>query len=569
MQRLGDSCLRLKILTISSSTCNLPNQIRSKHNVITPPWPKYRPEDAPLRKKYLTYNVSELILDLEAEDSAYVRPYNEEIDGVPRSAWAQHTIESRSKVRRVAIFERQSKEYEAKSRSVQTDKFSAWRISDHDILSVVLANSPSARINPDTSPGSDSHTLNDIHPLRTPRASRLVQILLENNGIPDHVWNSTSKTVTYMLRSQQLAHRRRPSLEDAELFPEALHRCHSFVTFERLVTNMLQTPRGCQIVSLYNDALLSVLSKMENTTPPAEMLPFLHNLILSLESQDLPITFLLLWRAFKTSLLSQAFIPARKYLNMIHDKGHALDDVQIKEALRILVTIWQSGKPAISSRMAAHATPQLLAVYSLLTGREPWEETSRPSLNDAKTRDPSHLHNRIHVPKEYITCLAHLGAFRTMWYVWRARPDNRGVVRRQKSKPWNVKQKAADAKNREYVKAKVFANAIREAIEANSRLLEVAQASDFANASGQYEGDCQLDIESIVKSADLISQRSPPSLFLPPQISQTKIAKIFRKETISEAMSALRDYLTHVQKDRSEILEMEKGEDMGGIKGSD
>ncbi|KAI1777856.1 hypothetical protein F4818DRAFT_439178 [Hypoxylon cercidicola] len=513
-------------------------RVRFKHQR---PW-SLKTKDTPLRSNYRIFEASTLVLDLDAEDSPYVRPYDTHVDGVPKSI-SQYRFRMRQPMsKRVAKFEKLSTECDEYAKLTASDKFSPWRISDHDILSIALGDSKRVQ---------HSWTNPDPH-----RHSDVTSSILKWNGIPRHVRNNSSTIIAYMRRRQQLSHRLQPDVGDEESLNEALRALNNFPTFKRLIVNVVQTPQGCQLVSNCSESLVQAYEYLARETPPTQMLPFLNNLIINLDSQGIPISTSVLWCAYLTSLRCGVFSMAQKYLKRIHDNNHLLDSTQISSSLKILeMSMAPYNLGDTKTPLRVNTVHQLLAIYSLLTGRILGENILHPSLYEAVLNYSGF--NMV----THLTCLARLGAFRTMWHLWRTEHQcfsddfssaHKGVTSEPNTGDITEKPSGTvGASDTEAVpddmlnisKARAFAHAIQAAIGSDSRFVELVPTPDFARATGQYNEDCQLDIEAIIRSADIVSTGGNDQSSV---VGDEEISEIFSKGSIQESLLALQSYLSHI-----------------------
>ncbi|KAI2618698.1 hypothetical protein GGS26DRAFT_574185 [Hypomontagnella submonticulosa] len=507
MQRLGGPWLpHVPPLRTPSST-----QFRAQYSKRMRRPVRLSERKAPLRDNFLTFEASSLILDLDAENNKYVRPYDPQVDGVPTTSLLYGQRKSSSVERRIEQFEKQSQEYKELSEATAADKFSTWRISNYDILSYAL-DPPAQFIDPqDTSVG----------------------MVFRMNGIPYNVQDNSSKVVRYMLHRQRKARQVPLGIDDAKSLEDVLidfQKCKfgnpDFTKIQRLITGIIQTPEGSQIVSQCTGKLAHICADVTRTTTPANMLSFLNNLIMNLESQDLSISTALLFRAFITSVRCYAFTTAQKYLKMIRDNSSWVQSAQAVEILRLLERSVAPSEPERAVyRNESDTTHQLLAIYGLLVGRI-WQGATQPSLlNHMPKRDDQFFNTYL---KLYITCLARLGAFRTMWHVWHMEPRN-----------------STSSEDEDKSKASIFSMAIKEAFRTNSRLAELAQSDRFALGSGVYENDCQLDIGTIAMSANVLSTHDEDQYQAHPT-DWRGIGEIFREKDIRVAMPALQRFLRQI-----------------------
>ncbi|KAI0145916.1 hypothetical protein F4776DRAFT_608496 [Hypoxylon sp. NC0597] len=520
-------------------------------------WPNTK--DLPLRNNYISFEASNLLLDLDAEDSSYVRPYDEDIDGVPALARRHSSIVLHQFKRRVAAFERLSKKLDDNFNYTATTKFNCWHISDYDILSVALDD---ICIDIAELPSADAKS----HPNKS-----MIDIF-RWNGIPRPAKTSFPLTVAYMLRRQQLIQRQPTGVNDKRLFKKALEKCEDFFTLERLIAKATRTPQGYELISFCVLTLLvRVCLIMTNTAPP-EMLSFLNNLILNFKSRKLRAPLLLIWLAYVTALRCRAFTTAQKYLKIIRDGGGSLYNSQgIFETLQVLE---KSIAPIIPNNVESYfewdTIPQLLAIYGLLIGRVLGEEMRQASLHDVIFKC------ELETYQLYVSCLARLGCFRTLWYIWHTHRKDAMEIPVESFTPnqeddfsmtnfINTTKMsmgggvASDVEtlpkdlNKQLSEKEAFSIALQSAFKTNSRLAELAQAPRFAHTANQFNGDCQLDMENIVQSADVISTRDYGHFY---PFKPGDVDMIFGKPSIQEAMSALQSYLSwnaprHVTRDEA------------------
>ncbi|KAI0180425.1 hypothetical protein GGR52DRAFT_569168 [Hypoxylon sp. FL1284] len=482
-----------------------------------------------MRTNYKNFELSTLVLDLDAEDSRYVRPYDGDVDGVPASKRKCDASKFSSVKKRITEFERLSQECNYMSKLTTTTKFISWRVSDHDIFSITLSPSSSE---PD-------HHVNPV-----------TKEVLRWNGVPYIVQHSCSKTIAYLRRRQQLQRRLQPDLGDETALKSALLACDDFQDLERLVTNTIQTRSGRELVSKCSETLGRACKSLAKKTPPAQMLSFLNNLIMNMDSQKLPVSASVLWCAYQSSLSCGIFSTAQKYLKLLHN-SRPLRGTQISRTLESLGEAIAPQNPGDAGTMReADTAHQLLAIYSLLTGRAFEEGMQQSSLRDVL------LQHTISSMAAHLTCLARLGAFRTMWYVWRTQyqyvsddfSSHKGGVSgssladtAEESSNMAKVGEASSEENGKTFKTRAFTHAIREAIKSNDLLLELIRNPDFTRVAEDYNGNCQLDMEAIINSADMISTWGHDRQL---EISPERINIIFSNDSIGGSMLALQHYLS-------------------------
>ncbi|OTB06909.1 hypothetical protein M426DRAFT_318619 [Hypoxylon sp. CI-4A] len=535
MQRLGGPGLSHMLpprTLLPVPTSNI--QVRLAHHQSRRPSLKRR--GAAKRKKYIPFEASGLVLDLDAEDNRYVRPYDQDVDGEPTNPHMHRRRQLYPANYLASQFEKESQTLEKHFRITAADKFSPWRISDYDVLSAVLENSFSTEAEDIST--NDTETTFGFEK----------DSVFKWNGIPSHVQTSSKAAIAYMLRRQQVAQNLQPDSEDRDLLKAALSGGHSFDIIERLVSNLIQTPQGSELVSVETLTLGRLCAK-QTEVPPTRMLAFLNNVVMNLKSQDLPVSPEMLWCAYKASLQSGAFTVAQSYAKawcnanaMLFRKNETI------QALELLSESIATSNPTEARSYFDEPTHQLLAIYSHLVGQTPGDSTTQLSIRDMVMINTSEK-----AYARYMSCLAQLGSFRTMWYVWhKPRPtayeedsfgpnpsdetnESSGILA-----PSNTEDIPNDEKDR---KAKDVAEAIRRSLKQNGRFAELIREANLARIVGHFEGDCQLDMETILRSSNvLLTQKPGPELV----IEAEQINGIFEKQAIQESMLALQSYLNQV-----------------------
>ncbi|KAI1483931.1 hypothetical protein F4774DRAFT_364027 [Daldinia eschscholtzii] len=433
-------------------------------------WPK---EESLLKrqqnKNIIPAEVSDLVLDLDSENSPYVRPYDPDVDGTPVSPKQQRWNELKSVRKLVAGQDALSKKYQEQATNTASRKFNIWRITNYDILFFALRG-PLAK--------KQSHYEKYV--------MNKTSILFDQNGIPYNVLNSTSKTIAYMLHRQKVSNRWEPTRDDLDQFQRAVKAHDSLFAIDRLITGVIGTPTGRWLIAnsahVIGRACGSILWKVS----PKEMLSFLNNLIILLQEEEADIPPILLLCAISVSIQSGVFETAQKYIGMTRHRSVTPNSTQVNSILGSLEKLITSYAADIKSHTRGDPTYPLLAIYSFLTGRVMGEKEWQPSLWDFIS-DGS-MWKACH--ERYLSCLARLGAFRAMWHVWRMHP----------------KRLMEDAS-----KAEAFAKAINGAMSANPHLTKLSLAPSFTRVGPTYSAHFQREIIAIIESAKIILTPQPES----------------------------------------------------------
>ncbi|CAJ2509910.1 Uu.00g058100.m01.CDS01 [Anthostomella pinea] len=513
MQRLSGSGLSHRLL---AKTYLAPGQVRYRHFgrrkwLANSSW-------ALSRKEFPTFEASTLLLDLDAEDSKFVRAYDGELDGVPEPGLALKERQTHPVRERIADFEKNYAADEAAYATNASCKFSPWHISDHDVLSVALLNTP-------TKPTTVASEKTPQIP-RSLYYDQTIGSILDKNGIPKMVRESASKTIPYMMRRQWPPLRLSVVSGDEKLFADALRSCQEFAEIERLVANVMQTPQGCQLVSDSGSALMSVCNEIANDIAPSAILSFLTSLTLSLHHGRYTVPPELLEGGLEASLQCSAFATTQTYLRLSAQAGIELSKGKSAYIISIVKASISSFEPRNTQSMIGHHNAdRLLAVFRLLTSHYLGARSktfSGPGL------------------WEYVSCLAQLGAFRTMWHDFQ---------RRRISKTGHISIGHHATAQTPIVEA--YMDAIHEACRTSNGVANFISSPDFMIASGEYEEDCRLDMEDIRKSADMLAMQGTGSSLAngfkrAPNVQEQMMA-ILSKRPIRGALLDLQAFLVNKQ----------------------
>ncbi|KAI0542384.1 hypothetical protein GGR58DRAFT_453702 [Xylaria digitata] len=473
----------------------------------------------PLRKKFPTFEFSELLLDLDAEGIKGVRPFDPLIDGEPEPRSAQRARELQPIKERVADFERHYDECEFNFKSISADKFHSLHINDFDLLAVTLLGPLNAQ---KAAAGAS------IHDQPTSYADVLNSVL-DKNGVPLITRHDTSNTVKYMqFRRQSLAHgpSPAPAPEDEELLATAFSRYMTFSNIDRLVTRAIQTPEGCQFLSDISDKLHESLVAQE--VEPIQLLSLLNNVLINFDRCGLHMPNKLYELGIQTSLKCHAIVTTQQYIQGRVKHGDDDDDL-INSILTTLLQTSIASAPLHYHEFQLDASSRLRAVFSLLTGYVPGDDQTTFSLRSLVSPE------RPHGFRLYIQCLARLGAFRTIWHEWQK------IESPSHSRNINVRRDSAFKENSHFV------TAILDSLAKNHDIASLASSPEFTNVTGQFWEDCQLDMLVISRSVKALAlpDRRIGNSDRPPTYwnNWEKLYQIFRETQMQKAFLALQAFL--------------------------
>ncbi|KAH8126642.1 hypothetical protein FP744_10004541 [Trichoderma asperellum] len=393
--------------------------------------PPKSPDSIPVRDDF--FEMPDLLLDLDAEDSRFVRPVDEADDLRLERKWDVNpkrlAVQDQLKELQMQISESRSK-----ADDILSNPTNIWRLSPHDILSAALRGTPTA--------------VDDIQAsVMTPEASRgakelalghdsgLIETLCRENGIPSHALQDNRVLLEWMwLRYKNLKrsmeNRSEEPLSPAQL-SDALKDQTSIVGIRRLVFHSLKsvevaktyfprqkgTDNGPNVSHEIRNACLRVLGQHpEMGAAHLEILGFVGNLTARLSGNIRPpLTGLALRLSAEAGVVGAISEWLRRGFADNTWERYRASSTDVAETLKTLIQQLSSGLYAVHDR-------QLL--FQLLTGIE------HDSLSDESFRSLPlyYLGEQSKVSTDeaydvyasYIMLLGHLGAVRTLWKEWYA-----------------------------------------------------------------------------------------------------------------------------------------------------
>ncbi|RYP79087.1 hypothetical protein DL771_000065 [Monosporascus sp. 5C6A] len=458
-----------------------------------------------------------------------------------------------SMMARIAKFEVESERDDINFTQVLKNKFSPWRVSQLDILSVALFGPPSRSISSQL--GFLPESAHGLSP------DEITASVLEWNGIQRRVRHSAFKTIPYMLRRRNISQRRRDERLD---FREALKNCRSLADLERVIMPFVQTPTGRALVADQCSRIgqtCMVLHSKDPSVAPA-ILSFLNNLTINLRAQNLRVSQGLEAICVKLSLECGNFIAAQRYIEAC-DNGE-FQATKLDDRLDIMSTVLKTLDGFLLNPAGAHhstdVTQRLLEIYGLLTRWDLGQELAQPPMRRFYRKD-----YRTHLL--YLMCLVRLGAFRTMWYQWQMdleEPPEWAVVTSGKSKgnhkraagedgviPGKIHngklQGLGDTEIQEAL-ADVYAKAVLRWRGATNYAEVLLRSVEFNSASHNFEQNRQLEIETIIRLGESRSEAAfaDDPRRASPEEYEGEIAKIFSNSDIRDALAGLQELLSRI-----------------------
>ncbi|KAI1819117.1 hypothetical protein F4861DRAFT_167800 [Xylaria intraflava] len=476
---------------------------------------RYPKLGVPLRQHFPEFFIPDILLDLDAEGAKGVREFNYDIDGKPEPAPTERRRQVRALAERVSSFETTYREYESSFRSLTDNAFNPSHITDFDVLIYSYLD-----------PHNTAKTAADLsldHP-DTISYAKMLGSVIERNGIPYVVRGDTSKTTTYMLRRQHFAQRESGRASKISL-KQALNECQSFSELERVVAKATKTGQGCKCLSELSDEVHTALTSAEDAEP-SQLLSLLNNLVVNMEHKNYYMSTKIYELGIWTSLKCHAIITAEQYLRKRLKHGDRQPDDNFTNSL--LTEILQNSiasSPVTTSVVGLNPSTRLMSIFSFLTGYVPGEDTATASIRSLVRRDrPTGF-------RLYIRCLARLGAFRTIWHEWHNTSSDIQDIGADTGE-WPPEEKG------------YMAETILDVLAANDGVREVARSPDLLNFTHQYRTNCQLDIVTVSKFAEILSLSEKEMKDKPLDAEErARLHQSLSKEDIQAAMRALQTFL--------------------------
>jgi hypothetical protein len=477
------------------------------------------------RKKYPTFDLPEIVLDLDAEDSPHVRPFDEVDAAQQRVKWGYNPIIPEVE-ERVAQLEVDMRHDYHKMRYMSKVRHHSYKTTDLDVLSVALLGGQGAASSP-----ADGESAG------VKSQSQRCDILLKGrdhainaNGIPQRILDGDANTIiNFLLHRQRLASSSRETASAStksgdsafDTFEGAVQRCKTLWRLERLFVHSL--PSGpvsptsmdhiaTQLLKFEDDGAFTAKDRSQHA------LKFINNLTMRQLSAGIDLSQTLsrlgLVVAARLGLLSAII----QYLQICLSQGFINDASQYK--IKKLDAIGDGIIVALEGGdgSARGTRPEL---FTLVTGRSLAESTVQPSLFGSSLGS---THDYPHTHRIYVQLLGQLGAYRLLWHSWK-----RGAGDIMRSfEPF------------------YYAAFIRCA-EVLHGAKNVA-GLDCTTATGDVEMDAQLDLRAIdaldAHHASSTSSKDPYSSRISDPPSWDEINEVFRNSDIRYAAERINALIT-------------------------
>ncbi|KAL1869079.1 hypothetical protein VTK73DRAFT_3387 [Phialemonium thermophilum] len=467
-------------------------------------------------------NLPRVVIDLDAIDSPYVRPFVEADEQEQTQQWSQSSTRLSAVSARMKTFQGKFGHHYRRWRA-STGPMNPHRISGRDILAVAFLGAPYVG----RRQSGDAETP-DSHFGRWESPSPMSEVL-QTNGIPESILRDDIKSLRFMLAWQR--QHPAPSLTEAgEVTPiprnlGAFLRRQSFPQLRRSLVQLLSSPGGRNVVLNHGDEIASALGQSAAKSPKrrgvddnVEMLCFLNNFSIGLESHGakLPPSLREYGLRIASGLLS---LPA--ILNYLRGGGpkdrpgndHKLSPSALLTALQAILDHLETNHGG-----TVHSgDPNRFWLFNVLTGAGAAGPSFRSLISDSPALRGAY--------DTYIYLLGQLGAFRSLWHEWHRSTEFKAPGERDEV---------------------VFAKAVSRGLQALKSCPQVPEL--LAHATGYYPQDLRLDQELValvdLPGPDNTERDDSPSLgleSLPPPPECTSLSRdFFAEPEIKRALAILK-----------------------------
>ncbi|KAK9774297.1 hypothetical protein AB5N19_06645 [Seiridium cardinale] len=504
------------------------------------PWPRIKTR--PMRPVTANFNINSLLLDLDAEHAEHVRQYDPDIDGTPEGRYAKKDRDRAAIGARIQVFLDSAKQDSDRFERIVRNRSYERHINDSDIIYTALER-------PKQKHQSIGPTLGLLDNATDPPTCVLKETRHEGhgdiirwNGIRQNALQDPAKLLKYMLHQQEEA-QTRSKLGSADstwdgLLCEVIHKQRSLLGLKRVVQFLLDTPNGSQLLSTVSGVVGEKCQKLAygpqeagvlEGTSTRDLLFLCNNIVMNLLARAMPVKRQLWDFGLNLAVRYSAFSAARMHLAAgLKTDGDTMDMQSYLS--RPLTTILRALEAIEQDPMNIGPMDPLSrhpnAIFSFLTGHDINGHHSLYSVHNSMIPLASSNSGAFH---SYIKILGELGALRTLWHVYQRLPQ---IL------PEN------NTHNPAAMIARAFSRIVRSAIKGQVSVVRFAHES----ATGNFEADCQLDLQTIRQSfrttTQPFSDRNPKvvtAIF--GTILEKDVLEAFGKADIKQSLAALQELL--------------------------
>lgn len=471
-----------------------------------------------VRSNLPAFDLPTVVLDLDAEYSPHVRPFNEEDAAQQKAKWAHNPILPEV-AKRVAQLEEDIIQDQVRMDRMLAARYHPHKISDLDVLSVAL-------LGGNATASSQVHQTGPAVDQDTPRHDALLRgrnQALDNNGIPQRILAGDANTIINFLLHRQrqvpASHETASAsvnVDASGTFEAAVKDCKNLSQLKRLCSHSLSsghvaiTPTSMDHIARW---FMNTTLKKSSRGYNQDGLKFVNNLTMRQLSGNTGLSPSLS-RIGLALAANLALLPAIiQYLHICLSQGFIGSSIADKPAT--LSTIGAGILRALEQGdgSARGTRPEL---FTLLTGRPLAGYGVQPSLfgPSLESTEDNPENHRI-----YVQLLGQLGAYRLLWHSWK----NGAGKKMNRYKP-------------------VYYSALARCTEVLRDAKHVA-GMDCTTATGDLERDAELDLQTIdaldAHHASSISSEDPCAFHFEDSLSGDEVIEAFLTSDIHGAVELM------------------------------
>lgn len=470
------------------------------------------------------FELPDIVLDLDAEGSSQVRPFDADKDGPLQEArWGYDPIID--EVERDASLMKQAMRRDLNRLKAATQApFAGTRLSDFDIMAVALMDQSSNLDINNESPAQRFDT-------KTRRASGL-QDDLDRNGIPRAIGRDAIRIIPFMLHRKQLAlealrdsAKRHPSGGSNERdLNSGIAGCKNLAQLRRLYSRIDRPESKVDFSEASIDhvhaRLLEFLKSGGEGSTSADILKFVNNVTINRlaanKELNRSMTLFGLQLASDLGLLSSILQYLQICLSMgfITSRDESITLTRSRVGSALLAALQHGETTARGTRQQ---------IFTLLTGRAPDSLAPMPCLFGLIGQDHQ---QRPDIFKLSARLLGELGALRLLVHHWRQRAHQLGITGQPME---SRRQQGHEIEETDTV----FVEAFHRCIQLLGGVKADDISVDLTTVTGKVDKDASLDLYNInVVDANLARKGSET-----PQTPLDSNQKPFSTEDIKDALN--------------------------------
>lgn len=473
------------------------------------------------------YQLSNLVLDLDAEDSPHVRVFNDEDLATETIKWGYDPAIDVTK-EKVAVFLEELADGVERMESVASTYFSKLHISDPDVFAVTLLGGSKV-----DSMFTDGALTTSNHAQY--RAS-LIKVL-QRNGITDRVIaRDANRVIHFMLHRQRLIppiphspsdQERGLVAADVRPVQAAARACRNLDELRRFCSRLIQFDGGQFLTGPAGHEIVQLCRQFRGPENDRIILAFLNNIMIRQKTRGSDIGRALSLLGLRIASEVSDLPSTIRYFEVClkNDWTGGVTDHCDQPHMSIFALL-----NMVSKRRGSEDVDLRCQVLTLLTGQSLTHSSGLGSIQQLLNHQESKadLHSYI----SYIHLLGELGALRTLWFEWEF------IHRRPAVNRWPLPHIAVHG----FAKAvERFANILGpKATSLGKSAPEGSLRDAYTTVAGDIDGNALLDLKSIVNLGQhRVGTASNAKAEGQLVISEQRVMAAFRETSINQALPEL------------------------------